>query len=125
MHGSRFDRALDGMIRFAIILGSLSEADNNLLNKRLDILGVDISRFIAKELKIPDAFILDEVDKLTNQLLQRFLDIAKRDHQFLGISKRDFRRKLWPVSLLTTNANSVRRRRPLNSAEHIWEDLGT
>jgi hypothetical protein len=70
--GSRLDRALDAMLTLLIDMGYLSKADYTLLDERITILGVDMHRFIAKELKLPDGFMLDVVDGITNQLARRF-----------------------------------------------------
>jgi hypothetical protein len=37
---------------------------------------VDTHRFIAEELKLPDGFILDDADRIPDQLVRRFLDIS-------------------------------------------------
>ena len=83
--GSRLDRALDAMLTLVIDMGNLSKADYTLLDERLTILGVDMHRFIAKELKLPDGFMLDVVDGITNQLVRRFFYISKFFHEQLEI----------------------------------------
>jgi hypothetical protein len=81
--GSRIDRALDGMLTLVIEVGDLSsKAEYTLLDERLNILGVDMHRFIAKELKLPDGFMLDIdiVNGVSNQLVSPFF---QRHHIFL------------------------------------------
>jgi hypothetical protein len=62
VQGSRLDQAVDAMWKLVIDIGNLSKADCKLLDERVTILSVDIHRFIAKVLKLPDGFILDDID---------------------------------------------------------------
>lgn len=75
VQGSRLDRALDAVLTVVMNIGNLSKADNKLLDERLTILIVDIHRLIAKELKLPDGFILDDAGRMSEELVRRVLEI--------------------------------------------------
>jgi hypothetical protein len=75
VQGSRLDRALDAVLTVVMNIGNLSKADNKLLDERLTILIVDIHRLIAKELKLPDGFILDDAGRISEELVRRVLEI--------------------------------------------------
>jgi hypothetical protein len=75
VQGGRLDRALDAILTLVIDIGNLSKADEIWPDIRSNMLGVDIHRFIAKELKLPDGYILDDVDRILEQLVRRCLDI--------------------------------------------------
>jgi len=89
---SRLDLALDAMLTLVIDIGNISKADHKLLDERLTILGVDIRRFIAKELNLPDAIILEVFNGITKQLVRRFLHVSKFFPEQLEVKDGKFHR---------------------------------